>query len=86
MGTFISSDPLYYMMIRRRNNKSMDIWIYGYMDIWIYGYLDIWIYGYMDIWIYGYMDIGIYGYMDIWIYGYMDIEDLIICLVALMDF
>ena len=39
METFISSDPLYYMMIRRRNNKSMDIWIYGYMDIWIYGFV-----------------------------------------------
>ena len=43
METFISSDPLYYMMIRRRNNKSMDIWIHGYMDIWIC--MDIRIYG-----------------------------------------
>ena len=35
MDTFISSDPLYYMMIRRRGNKSIYIYIYIYIDLYI---------------------------------------------------
>ena len=45
----------------------------AYEWIWIDMGMDNWLSGYLDIWISGYMDIE-------------DLEDLIICLVALMDF